>query len=169
MAETPDPPGKKRFAWGRVLLIGSLALNLLVVGLVAGALLSGGPPGDRNPALRALGYGPFLQALPRADRAAMAEAFKEKAGSFRENRRELRREFDRFLELLRADPLDADALRAAIDRQRARISERQALGSALLVDRIVAMSAEDRAAYADKLGAAMRRQAPRKTMSDGDR
>ena len=53
----------------KIALALSLALNLLVLGLVGGALLSFGLPGDRDdPRLRTLGLGPFALALEREDR-----------------------------------------------------------------------------------------------------
>jgi len=151
-----------------VLLIASLALNLLIVGMVAGAVIRGGP-GDRNPMLRGLGYGVFVHALPREDKRAMTRALADQAGSFRRNGRELRREFERFLDIVRSDPLDETELVAAIHRQRARVTERQELGSELLVARIVAMTPAARAAYADKLDRSLRRRGADERGSDEDR
>ena len=76
-----DAPMKRSLRW---LLVGSLALNLLVVGVVAGALLTGGPHGAshtdegdrgdarRDPRLRAMGNVPFVMALGPDDRSAPA-------------------------------------------------------------------------------------------------
>ena len=146
---------------GRIVLFLSLAFNLLIVGLVAGALLGGPRDRDRAPALRDLGFGPFVQALPRADRAAMGRAIKREAGSFRENRAELRRQFEAFLTALRAEPFDAAEVARLITDQQSRIGERQALGQRLLLERIEAMSASQRAAYADALDKSLRRRSPR--------
>lgn len=153
----PKPPRRR----GRILLFISLAFNLLIVGLVAGAMLGGPRDRDRAPALRDLGFGPFVHALPRADRAAMGRAIKRDAGSFRENRVALRRQFEAFLAALRADPFDAAEVGRLIADQQSRIGERQALGRRLLLERIEAMSAAQRAAYADALDKALHRRSPR--------
>lgn len=150
---------KRGFAWTKVLLVASLALNLLIVGVIAGSVL-GAKPKDNNPLLRNLGYGPFVGALPSEDKYQMTEALKRQAGSFRENRRELRREFETLLDLLRTDPFDAAQLEAVIMRQSSHISERLELGSELLIERIVAMTPEARAAYADRLDKQLKRRGP---------
>lgn len=158
MSDAPEPPRRTRLPWTKIVLVLSLGLNLLIIGLVAGAVIRGAP-GERNPALRGLGYTPFVQALPRQDKREMTRAIRAEAGSFRENRRALRREFEAFLDILRSDPLDETALAAAIERQRSRVNERQTLGARLLVDRIVAMTPDARVAYADELDKLLRRRA----------
>ncbi len=159
MSETnPTPEPKKRRHWGKVVLFVSLAFNLLIMGLVAGALLGGPRDRDRNPVLRDLGYGPFVHALPRADRAAMTQALKREAGSFRENRAELRRQFEAFLTAVRNEPFDAEYAKRLISEQQGRIGERQRLGQQLLLERLAAMSSGERAAYADKLDNLLRRR-----------
>ena len=142
----------------RIVLVLSLALNLLIVGVVAGAVLGNRKGG--GPVLRDMGLGPFVQAMPREDRRAMAAALVREAGPFRENRRALGREIAAMLAVLRSDPLDEAALRSAIDRQRGRISERLALGSDIFVAQIATMSAAERLSYADALEKALR--APRR-------
>jgi len=144
--------------WGRIVLVISLGFNLLIVGLVAGAMLGGPRDRDRNPLLRDIGFAPFVQALPRADKQAITAALKRDAGSFRENRAKLRHQFDAFLEALRADPLDAAHVAKLMSLQRSRIGERQHLGQTLLLERIEAMSVEDRRAYADALGKMLKRR-----------
>lgn len=152
-----DDTAKTPRRWGRILLIGSLAFNLLIVGLIAGTLLSGPRDRDRNPLLRDLGFGPFVHALPRRSKIELTEALKREAGSLRDNRAELRRHFEAFLAALRADPYEPDETARLIADQRGRIGERQAIGQALLLEHIATMSAEERAAYADALDSALRR------------
>ncbi len=149
---------KKRLPWGRIVLVASLAFNLLIVGMVAGAMLGGPRDRDRNPVLRDLGFGPFVGALPRHDRVALAAALRREAGPFRENRAELRRQFEAILDALRADPFDPAGLERLVAEQSRRIGERQRLGQRLLLERIAGMSAAERAAYAAALDHALRRR-----------
>lgn len=153
-------PGKPRNRM-RILLVASLALNLLIVGLVAGAMLGGHRDHGRDPALRDLGFGPFIAALPPDDRAALRDALRREAGALRANRAEMRAIFDAFLSGLRADPFDAAALRRVVEDQQAKIGERQALGRELLWQRIEAMDSAERRAYADALQRKLRRKPPR--------
>ena len=143
--------------WGRILLIGSLAFNLLIVGVVAGTLIGGPRDRDRNPILRDLGFGPFVHALPRSSKIELTDALKREAGSLRDNRAELRAHFEDFLAALRADPYDPEEVARLIASQRGRIGERQAIGQRLLLEHIATMNAEERADYADALSSALRR------------
>lgn len=164
---------KRGFPWGRVILFGSLAVNLMVAGLVIGAVLRGHDGGDRhhkrdhNPVLRQLGFGPFVQALPDAGKQALTQSILREAGSFRENRKKLREKFEAILTTLRADPYDPSELERLLTEQRQRLTERQALGQSLLLEQLAGMSAAERLSYADALDKALRRgPRPSKPRSD---
>ena len=153
-AANPAPKAPRR--WGKILLFVSLAFNLLVVGLVAGALIGGPRDRDRNPVLRDLGFGPFVWALPREDQKALRDAMRGEEGSFRENRARIRSQFEAILTALRADPYDPAEVERLVVAQQDRISERQTLGKRILLDRIEVMSPAERVAYADKLATALK-------------
>ncbi len=148
---------KVKLGWTGIVLFGSLAVNFLVIGVMAGALLAGPHDRDRT-ALRGLGYAPFMRALPEKDRSALHEALERDADSFRDNRAELRAQFEAFLAALRADPFDASEVGRLFSEQRNRITERQFLGQSYLLDRIATMSARERAAYADALDRKLERR-----------
>ena len=147
-----DAPKKRR--WLIPSLVVSLALNLLVVGVVLGALVSGGGKhrGDRDagPARGFIGE-PFLRALPQEDRRALARNFRDNPGSIQETRQALAERVEGFLGALRAEPFDLDVAAGYLSEQRALIVDRQKLGERLLLERFAAMSAEERSAYADRL------------------
>ena len=151
------PDTVKKRPWIKIILFASLAFNLLIMGLVVGTVMGGPRDRDKNPILRDLGFGPFVQALDRSEKRALTDAMKQQSGSFRENRAEIRKDFEGFLAALRAQPFDVEAARALVTRQRSRILERQAIGQGLLLDRIAAMDAETRKAYADRLDEMLRR------------
>lgn len=159
--ETPRPrPGKHRRNIGRIVLVVSLALNLLIAGLVAGAFLHGPPRPHRGAGLDDLGFGPFVAALPAADRRALADEMGKQEGSFRERRAALRSQFEALLTALRADPYDHEAVRQIVTAQDAEIRQSRALGSDLLLSHIAAMSDAGRKAYADALADGVRRWKP---------
>jgi uncharacterized membrane protein len=157
--DNPPPaaaPGAPR--WMRILLVVSLALNLLILGAAAGMILRGGPGPQ---AVRDLGFGPFAAALSPEDRAALRQAWVASGGG--EGRRATRDEMRRLLDLLRADPFDAAALSAHVARGSERMAGRLQLGMSLIEERILALSPADRLAFADRLekelGRAPRRRA----------
>lgn len=160
MAETNPPAAPRPRRWGKVLLFVSLAFNLLIIGAVAGALLGGPRDRDRRPALRDLGFGPYVQALPLTDRVALGLAMRREAGAFRENRDVLRRQFEAFLDALRVEPYDHAEVTRIITLGQNQVIERQRLGRVLLLERIAAMDAAERAAYAKALDDALRRRKP---------
>lgn len=161
MAETnptPPPPAPARTPlWMRLVLVASLAFNLLVIGMVGGAVLSGGGPGAAREAARDFGGMPFARALGPEDRRALMRDLGRERGALRESRDALRQRFVSLLAVLRADDFDRDALDAIVADQRAAGEARQRLGERLVLDRIAAMSPEARRAYADRLEADVRR------------
>jgi uncharacterized membrane protein len=162
MSETPNRPGTTRRrapGWMRAALFASLAVNLLIVGLVAGALVRGAPDrdGDRRPLVRDLGLGPFADALPVRDRLALGRDLARDPEGLRANREAVRQQFEAFLDLVRADTFDAEAARALIGAQQTRLMEVRGVGRDLLIDRLAGMAPDARRAYADRLSALLRR------------
>ena len=158
MTETPTPavPPIVPTAKGRGLKIAfaiSLALNLLVAGLVAGAWIGGGGPGHGLP--RDLSFGPFSEALSPEDRRAIRETLRKDADALRSEREAARAEFVTLLAALRADPYDAAAVDAALTAIVERNTDRLSKGQLLLATRIATMAPEDRLAFADRLEGAL--------------
>ena len=134
----------------KILLIASLSLNLLVVGLIAGAFLDrrDGPPAH---ALR--GATPFIAALGPEDRRQLFRHLR--------NSRDVGDQKGRFRALIAAltsEPFDRDLVADLLGTQRARVADRSKRGEAALIDRLSDMSAEDRAAYAQRLERLVRRR-----------
>lgn len=162
MVDTKDgsgaavPAGKPGNGKGLRIALGvSVALNLLVAGLVAGAVLRDGGPRDRM--LRDLDFGPFTEALSDSDRDALRRDFVARSGGFREMRAQMRADFDALLRVLRVEPFDVEAVRSLLEGQQARVQERLVLGQDLLLERLAAMSPEARAEFADRLERRLRR------------
>lgn len=163
MAEAPGggrSAEAKALRWTRWALLASLAVNLAVAGLVAGSLIGKPPRGglpDRPLPGRELALGPFFEALAPRDRRALGDAMRREGDALHANRAALRAQFEALLAALRAEPYEAGEVRRLIDAQNARVSERQALGRRLLLERIAAMSPAERAAFADRLDRLLRR------------
>jgi len=140
----------------RIALALSLAVNLLIVGLLAGALLGrGAPDGDRDPTLRTLGLGPFALALPREDRDAVVARIDRDA--LQRDRRAIGRALRDLQTALTRDPFDRAAAAEALQRSRLSAEALQARGHAAVLDQLEAMSPDARRALAERLQRALRR------------
>jgi len=132
----------------RVVLVVSLALNLLVAGATVGMVLRGGPP---PVAVRDLGFGPFTAALSPEDRAALRREWLARSGGAGDVRRATREDLRALLAVLRAEPFDPKALHVILERGAERTSGRLELGLSLIEGRVKALSTAERLAFADRL------------------
>lgn len=158
MTETPPvTPGPRR--WIMSVLLLSLATNLLIVGVVVGAMLSPDGPrrtdGDQR-AVRGLIGEPFVRALPTDMRRALIRDVVQNRSQFRESRESLRQRFEAFLAALRAETFDVEEATRLLGEQRNAAIRRQELGEQLLLNRLTEMTFEERAAYADALEDALK-------------
>lgn len=148
----PAASGSPR--WMRVVLVLSLALNLLVAGATLGLVLRGGPTpmAGRDP-----GFGPFAAALSPEDRTALRRDWIARTVTEGDGRRAMRVDMRALLGALRADPFDASAMRAALARVGDRTAGRLQLGMSLIEDRVISLSPAERLAFADRLESELRR------------
>jgi uncharacterized membrane protein len=161
MSQAPEPKQKSRGVWLRVVLFTSLAVNLLIVGMVAGAIIRGGPPGRgfeaRQLPTADFGFAPYVRALSPSDRRDLGREMRELTGDRRANREEFIAFARAFLDALRANPYDPAALQQSVARQQARLFGHQQVGQRILLGRLAHMSDGERAAYAGRLERSLRR------------
>lgn len=139
--------------WVKVLLGLSLALNLAVVGLVAGFVLRGGPLGGKAPAM---GYAmPYVIALPKEDRRAVFGAVRDDRDL--PGRGARRAAYRDMVALLSADTLDIDAVQALLARQSGDVDKVQAVAQSAWLEKVAAMSREERQAYAARVQEVVKR------------
>jgi uncharacterized membrane protein len=138
-------------AWSKrdLLLAGSIAVNLVLVGFVvgAGARLSSADAPRRGPeiAAPALSTRALIRSLPEAERPrARREILGEgvRSAPLLGELREARREFE---ESVRAEPFDAEGARAALVRLRSAESELRTRSSELVITILADLPAEERA------------------------
>ena len=145
-------PRTRRRLWRAVLWV-SLAGNLLVAGLVAGAAFQRGGESDAHRGTPGP-LAPLVMALPDRDRRAVVEAFRQARGGG--GRDERRQRVAALLDALAAEPFDPQAVRAELAWQRRGTEDRLRRAEALLVQRLSRMTPEERRAYADALGGRIR-------------
>lgn len=155
MAGTPQGGSGK---WLRIGLIVSLALNLLIVGAIAGAALSGGKWYHRGPPRMAAMGGPLTHALAPADRIAMARDLHAAHMDGARPHDVPRKEFEALIADLTATPFDPAAVKTRLATIQGRFEERMRLGQSALVARLAGMDAAGRAAYAERLAVELRRR-----------
>jgi uncharacterized membrane protein len=160
MTEPVEPaaaPGMSRGV--RWLLIASLGLNLLVAGVVVGNMVAG-PMGGRPPAVE-LALGPFARALEPQDRRAIARDLFDRADLRGMGRNERRADLAELAAALRAEPFDRDAVSAIMVRQRDKVRGLETAVEGAVLDRLAAMTAEERAGFAERLEAEIGHRGPR--------
>ena len=143
----PEKGRKPRMGRGmRILLILSLAFNLLIVGLAVGAVLSGGPKGHRDARMPA-----HVRALDHEDRRAIGQDIRAayRAGTF--GKRAERQQSERLADLIAAQPFDRVAVGALSDEIEAGKRIRFEVARDIWLDRVEAMSPQARVAYAERL------------------
>lgn len=138
----------RRATW---VLYASLAVNLLILGIVLGWLLSPDGPRRLDGPARSLMGAPFAEALSREDRRALLRQMAGRADRIEGTRDALRARFETLLAALRDETWDRDAVEAVLETQREAAEGRQRIGEALLLDRLEEMSVDERRAYADRL------------------
>ncbi|MCF2869966.1 periplasmic heavy metal sensor [Octadecabacter sp. G9-8] len=155
----------KKRRWQRILLVGSLALNLAVVGVVAGVAFGGGPK-ERMQRFD-LTVGPLTRAMDNDRREAVRDALRN-SGAFRPaDRNGIRSDMAAMLNTLRQDQFDEEAFRSALLRQRERLQSGQVAVVDAVTVQITDMSAQERAEFADRLEEQLRRGAPQRADRSG--
>lgn len=145
--------------WMKVVLVISLAVNLAVAGVVVGAALRHGPwggGGHHRVAAERIGSA-YVRALSREDRRAIWRAMHAQDGPEASPRRSerVRAEIAPMLRALRATPYDPQAVREIMERQMQAGRARQKAGQRHIQERLAEMTAQERAAYADRLQEAL--------------
>lgn len=153
------PPGSRPCASRRLkIALGvSLALNLLVTGLIGGAFLARDGGRDGAPALRILGLAPVAAALPRDARAEMRRRLAADAPALRRERAEIGRGIGEVRRALLIDPFEGAAVEQALARSRAAAAALQARGHAALLATLEEMSPQERALVAERMEDVLRR------------
>lgn len=152
---TDQAPAPATPRWLRWLLAASLALNLLVLGLVVGdALRDGRPGGGLRPTEMALG--PFARALADEDRRAILSDLRGRPELAPLGRGERGAAFAGILAAVRAEPFDEARLRAAMAEQSERVEAAQRAVQDAVAARLASLPPQERAAFADRLEGAGR-------------
>lgn len=137
--------------WLRVALGISLGVNLLVVGLIAGAAYRfHGPQGGPRGAMHSYGT-PYIMALPDDRRRAIFRNLRDTKADGGMTRAERRALYDQVVAALRTVPFEVGQVTQVLDQQRTATLRVQEAAQAAWLAEIAGMTDADRAAYADRL------------------
>lgn len=138
----------------------SLGLNLLILGTIGGAMLTGSPDGtwrDRMDIVRSLGLGPLGLALERDDRDEIIARVSRDRETLRTERLALLQATLAFVDAVEADPFDRAAAAEALEVQRRHIVGLQERGHTALLDQLELMPLTAREGFAERLRRALNR------------
>lgn len=153
-------PKKRRTM--RILLIGSLALNLLVIGVVGGAVIGHSREDGKKAGYDKFGT-PHVRALSSEDKRSVGKAIRTAYRKADIDRLDGRGIYQEMVQLLRNTPLDLVAFEATIYKLDNGAQLRREVAQSAFVARIVSMNDAERAAYADRLETALTREGPGKS------
>lgn len=147
MADIDNKPTRRVPRWIKIALGLSLAVNFAVMGMVAGAMLRGGPKGP-PPSAGNFAFA-YVRALPREDRREIFEGVRRAGGEGQLSRADRRALYTEMLTALRAPDLDRNAVSAVLDKQNVASVGVQSAVQIRWLDLVEGMSIEERSAYAD--------------------
>jgi uncharacterized membrane protein len=133
--------------WVRVVFGLSLALNLLVVGLLIGTVVRFGDKDGRRPPPHSMGTAMYHE-LPHEDRKALRKNSQARASHSKEFRAA---EAEAIAAALRTSPFDKGAVQAVLDGQAEHRLKWQETTQTAWLDQVSQMSMEARLEYADRL------------------
>lgn len=157
MSMDPKPAPQGMRLWVRILLVVSLAFNLLVFGAVAGMAIKGGPWEHAHSPRQVVdaAVGPLTRALTKEDRRAIGRQIRKEGRADGLTRRAHREALERMLVLLQSTPFDSEAFGAELAGSVTGLQTRMSRASETLVLHLSQMSDADRAAYAERVKDAM--------------
>lgn len=143
-----NPKKQPRQIW-RVVMVLSLALNIAVIGAVAGLAISGRAK-DGPPQKIMFDFGPVSRALEPSDRREIGDRIR-RTGTKPFNREEQRANIVDLAAALRQDPFDVDLVARELNTFHARSEKVQEDAQAAFLAHLASMSNEARMHLADRL------------------
>lgn len=151
MTQVPTPRRKRLM---RLALGLSLALNVMILGALGGAMWRHGGPGPRGdgdlPGLRSYAS-PYVQALPPEARRDLHGKMRSSGKAHHLDRAARRALYDEMLAALRAEPFQADVAAAVLAAQGEAAASVLTVAHNAWLAEVSAMDTAARKAYADKL------------------
>lgn len=140
---------ERKFNWKKALFIASLALNVLVIGALAGAAFK--PHSRGGPFRGATLQSAMVRALPDDQRKLLGESMRRNGDHFKAQRGQSLAVKADLKAAIAAVPFDGDALRQVFERQKQVRSDFSNRGDDMWINLITKMSDEERAQFANDI------------------
>lgn len=165
--DTQNKPPMRRSV--RILLILSLALNLIVIGLVGGAVLGHGGKDKRSHMSHNGPGSPIVRALSREDRRSMGRSIREAYRSQVKDRAADALRYQALVSALAADPYDPEAVKMARQALDEESRDRRQIAQDIWLKNVDAMGVDRRQDYADRMQEVLENQKhrPKKRAKQG--
>ncbi len=144
MTDTMTSAPRPRWSWMKWLLVGSLALNVLIVGVVVGALARGGPGGGRGSPQNLIGY---VSSMPSERRQLLLQRTSNLRPELKALRQQARLAHRERVAAITAEPFDRSRYIAAQTRQIETETKMRMLMRDIVADTAAAMSLDERRAF----------------------
>ncbi|GAA6164802.1 hypothetical protein NBRC116590_25060 [Pelagimonas sp. KU-00592-HH] len=146
----PTPTEKPRMRRGmRIILIASLALNVIVVGLIIGAVVGHSRDDDRR--RPNISLPPHVRALDWDHRREIGKAIRKAYRADGLGARTERSQLEKMAAAIEASPFDRASLEAVQVELESVMSRRVGRARDIWLDHVESMTDRERAAYADRL------------------
>lgn len=160
MSAAPSNPasnggGVKRRRWIWIVLIASLALNLLFVGFMAGSWWRHGGPGERHKIITGA-VEKLMQDLPQAKKDHAAALLKRHRETIKPVRQQIREAKNAAKEALLTEPYDEEKVKAALLRFREIRALRHESQHRMLLDLLKELNLEEREKLLNNIRAGFR-------------
>lgn len=132
----------------RIVLVGSLAVNLLLVGIIGGSYVRGGGGPPRGFEFQ---LGPLSAALSHEDRRKIADQIRREVGRSGLSRSQRRTALEQMIGAVEAEPFDSEAFTQVIEGQQSRTDHVRAAALSSFVNFLSDMTAEERVVFAQNL------------------
>ena len=146
--QTPKAkPTKRPRNWTKILLIVSLAFNLLIVAAVTGAFFKNEKRYGRHLDRASMGLGAYILALPEPAQNEIMSIIGKGSDDRRKFRQTMWQSRKNLVAALQAKPFSAEAVKAAMDDQRSGALNRTTKIQDAYLDAVTNMSEEERATH----------------------
>jgi uncharacterized membrane protein len=153
---------RKPRRWIKVAFVLSLGLNVLILGLVGGVFLRGGPPEhvrvERD--ISALGLRVYFRALDEKGREEIRANVQQRKENIKAGRGVFREHLKALAGALTAEPYDHAAVAEVLSLQAGVVSNNIGVGQKVLLNQIENMTPAERKAFASGLRKPVKRRRP---------
>jgi len=155
MSDVEKTPSKG-IRWGKVALVASLSVNVLIAGLAIGTFAN--VKKGNNFVRTGEASGAYTFALSPKDRREIGKNMMSHFKEMGRDRDALQAEYQRMITVVTAEPFDRDAAQDVLGNQAEFANARRVAAEGLLLDQLESMTVEERLRFAERLQEGVKRR-----------